>query len=79
MQIVVNHFDDADEEENIEEVKGNFISMKGDLANLKFSREGHKKIALNGWMSLIENFLENLRTNLRIFKTYVPLWNKVKT
>lgn len=78
MLVLLDHYKAASEKkkENTEKVKGAFISLKDNLGGLK---KLNGKIALNGWMSLIENFMEHLGTNLKSFKTFVLFWNKAKT
>ena len=73
--VVLDYSENAGDEnkENINKVNEGFISMKGNLSILKRSREkSFKKTTLNGWMSLIENFRENLGINLKSFKNLCP-------
>ena len=68
--IVLNHRMDAGErnEEDIEEVNKNFTPMKDNFDVLKKPwKKCYRKITLNGRISLNENFLEDLGTNLRLF------------
>lgn len=56
-----------------------FISIKGNLDILKdFVKKNYRKIALNGRTSLIENFMENLETDLKTFETCVLCRNKAE-
>ena len=72
--IFLDHREDTSErnDANIVEVKENLIIINGNLGNLeKTEKKVARKLALNEKMSLIENFLKSLGTNLEGFKTYV--------
>ena len=80
MLVFLDHCENASEknEENIKEVNEDFIS-KGNLSCWKkLGGKSCRKIALNGQMSIIENILENLGSNLKTFKICVLFWNKKK-
>lgn len=49
-------------------MKESFILIMGNLSDLRNRRKRSSEYALSGWMSLLKDFLENLRNNLKIFK-----------